>query len=260
MQNGLAIEFRDASFGLPGNPEMVRGLTLAIPRGEMLILLGRSGSGKTTSLKLINHLLTPTGGEVRVENRATTDWDEIKLRRGIGYVIQEAGLFPHFTIERNIALVPKIEGWDRNKIRARVSELLGLVGLSAEVAKRYPKALSGGQRQRVGVARALAADPPILLMDEPFAALDPITRAELQREFLQLQQRLRKTVVFVTHDFREALLLADRIALMDSGKLVALHSPKEFLESNNQFVRAYREAFSNDFVADIKSETRKEVV
>ena len=260
MQNGNAIEFRDVSFGLPGSPEMVQRLSLAIARGEMLLLLGRSGSGKTTSLKLINRLLTPTSGEVLVETRATTEWDVIKLRRGIGYVIQEAGLFPHFTIERNIALVPTIEGWDTEKIRARTKELMEVVGLSPDIAKRFPRELSGGQRQRVGVARALAADPPILLMDEPFAALDPITRAELQREFLQLQRRLRKTVVFVTHDFREALLLADRIALMDSGKLVALHSPKEFLESENQFVRAYREAFSNDFMTEGAQIGRKEVV
>jgi osmoprotectant transport system ATP-binding protein len=260
MQNGLAIEFRDVSFGLPGNPEMVGGLNLGIPRGEMLLLLGRSGSGKTTSLKLINRLLTPTGGQVCVESRATTEWDVIKLRRGIGYVIQEAGLFPHFTIERNIALVPTIEGWQPEKIRTRVSELLGVVGLSPDVAKRYPRELSGGQRQRVGVARALAADPPILLMDEPFAALDPITRAELQREFLQLQKRLRKTVVFVTHDLREALLLADRIALMEGGRLAALHSPKEFMRSENNLVRSYRDAFSDQFVPQDDGRSRRDVV
>ena len=260
MQNGAAIEFRDVSFGLPGSPEMVHDLSLAIPRGEMLLLLGRSGSGKTTSLKLINRLLTPTRGEVHVEKRATTEWDVIKLRRGIGYVIQEAGLFPHFNIERNIGLVPTIEGWEAAKIQARTKELMDLVGLSKDVAKKYPRELSGGQRQRVGVARALAADPPILLMDEPFAALDPITRAELQREFLELHRRLRKTVVFVTHDFREALLLADRIALMDSGKLMAIHTPKDFLQSDNQFVRAYREAFSNDFMLEAIKPPRKEVV
>jgi osmoprotectant transport system ATP-binding protein len=260
MQNGLAIEFRDVAFGLPGSPEMVRGLNLAISRGEMLLLLGRSGSGKTTSLKLINRLLTPTGGEVRVEGHATTEWDVIKLRRGIGYVIQEAGLFPHFTIERNIALVPTIEGWDAEKTRARVSELMALVGLPSDVAKRYPRELSGGQRQRVGVARALAADPPILLMDEPFAALDPITRSELQREFLQLQRRLQKTVVFVTHDLREALLLADRIALMEAGQLVAVHPPKEFLRSENNLVRAYRDAFSGEAGVEAAEPRRREVV
>jgi osmoprotectant transport system ATP-binding protein len=209
----------------------------------MLLLLGRSGSGKTTSLKLINRLLEPTSGEVRVEGKATTVWDVIRLRRGIGYVIQEVGLFPHFTIERNIALVPKIEGWDESRIRIRVRELLSVVGLSENIAKRYPRELSGGQRQRVGVARALAADPPILFMDEPFGAVDPITRAELQREFLELQKRLQKTVVFVTHDLREALLLADRIALIDAGRLVALHTPKEFLHSEDAMVRSYLDAF-----------------
>lgn len=245
MQNGAAIEFRDVTFGLPGSPEMVQGLNLSVARGEMLLLLGRSGSGKTTSLKLINRLLEPTSGEVRVEGKATTEWDVIRLRRGIGYVIQEVGLFPHFTIERNIALVPKIEGWEESRIRARVRELLSVVGLSDTVAKRYPRELSGGQRQRVGVARALAADPPILLMDEPFGAVDPITRAELQKEFLELQKRLQKTVVFVTHDLREALLLADRIALIDAGRLVTLHTPKEFLQSDDAIVRSYVDAFSD---------------
>lgn len=246
MDTDFAIEFRDVSFGLPGNPEMVKGLNLHVARGETLLLLGRSGSGKTTTLKLINRLLTPTTGQVRVEGRSTTDWDPIRLRRGIGYVIQEAGLFPHFTIERNVGLVPRIEGWEETRIRSRVEELLSIVGLSPEIARRYPRELSGGQRQRVGVARALAADPPILLLDEPFGALDPITRAELQHEFLELQRRLRKTVVFVTHDLREALLLADRVALMDGGHLVALHTPKTFIHANEPLVKAYRDAFDGD--------------
>jgi osmoprotectant transport system ATP-binding protein len=254
MQNDAAIQFEDVTFGLPGSPEMVQGLTLSVIRGEMLLLLGRSGSGKTTSLKLINRLLDPTGGAVRVEGRATTEWDVIKLRRGIGYVIQEIGLFPHFTIERNIALVPTIEGWDAERIRARVRELLNIVGLSEQIVKRYPRELSGGQRQRVGVARALAADPPILLMDEPFAAVDPITRAELQREFRELQRRLNKTVVFVTHDLREALVLADRIALIDSGKLIALHTPKEFQQSENALVRSYLNAFSETGIRETPRE------
>jgi osmoprotectant transport system ATP-binding protein len=254
MQNDAAIQFEDVTFGLPGSPEMVQGLTLSVIRGEMLLLLGRSGSGKTTSLKLINRLLDPTGGAVRVEGRATTEWDVIKLRRGIGYVIQEIGLFPHFTIERNIALVPTIEGWDAERTRARVRELLNIVGLSEQIVKRYPRELSGGQRQRVGVARALAADPPILLMDEPFAAVDPITRAELQREFRELQRRLNKTVVFVTHDLREALVLADRIALIDSGKLIALHTPKEFQQSENALVRSYLNAFSETGIQETPRE------
>ena len=197
-------------------------MNLQIARGETLVLLGRSGSGKTTTLKLINRLISPTSGEILVNGESNGRADLIRLRRGIGYVIQEGGLFPHFTVGRNIGLVPKIEGWDEDRIAARVQELLKLVGLESEVASRYPHQLSGGQRQRVGVARALAADPEILLMDEPFGALDPLTRDELQREFLALQQRLHKTVVFVTHDLREALRLGTRIALMEAGKLVTV--------------------------------------
>jgi len=178
-----------------------------------------------------------------VEGRATRDWDRIRLRRGIGYCIQEAGLFPHYTVERNIGLVPTIENWESERIRNRVTELLQLVGLDPALASRYPKELSGGQRQRVGVARALAADPPILLMDEPFGALDAITRAELQKEFLALQQRLQKTVVFVTHDLREALFLGTRIALMEGGRLVAALSPLEFMKSQDPLVQEYLEAF-----------------
>jgi osmoprotectant transport system ATP-binding protein len=245
------IEFRHVSFSLNGNRddgrELLHDLNLEVHRGETLVLLGRSGSGKTTTLKLINHLLTPSSGELRVEARPTSDWNVIQLRRMIGYVIQEVGLFPHFTVERNIGLVPKIENWPANRITGRVHELLQLVGLDPETASRYPRELSGGQRQRVGVARALAADPPILLMDEPFGALDPITRAELQHEFLDLQKRLRKTVVFVTHDLREALLLGTRIALMEAGRLVTLHTPEEFLASKEPLATAYKEAFGADF-------------
>ena len=207
-----AIEFRDVSYRLDSGHELLRQLNLEVQTGETLVLLGRSGSGKTTTLKLINHLLAPSAGEVRVEGRSTKEWDVIRLRRMIGYVIQEIGLFPHFTVARNIGLVPQIEDWPEERIQQRVQELLHLVGLEPQLANRYPRELSGGQRQRVGVARALAADPPILLMDEPFGALDPITRAELQREFVALQQRMRKTVVFVTHDLREALLVGTRIA------------------------------------------------
>jgi osmoprotectant transport system ATP-binding protein len=242
-RNGTAIEFREVSYRFSAGHELLTGLNLQVRRGETLVLLGRSGSGKTTTLKLINHLVSPTQGEVYVENRPTTQWDPIRLRRGIGYVIQDAGLFPHFTVERNIGLVPTIEEWPADRIRQRVRELLHLVGLDAGLAGRYPRELSGGQRQRVGVARALAADPPILLMDEPFGALDAITRAELQREFLSLQQRLRKTVVFVTHDLREALLLGTRIALMEGGRLVATLAPEEFVESSDPLVKQYLEAF-----------------
>jgi len=195
------IEFRDVSYQIAGN-QILSGFNLQIQSGESVVLLGRSGSGKTTSLKLVNRLLSPSSGEIRVKGVPNTQGDLIRLRRSIGYVIQDVGLFPHFTIERNIGLVPKIEGWPEERIRARVQELLQLVGLAPAIASRYPHQLSGGQRQRVGVARALAADPEILLMDEPFGALDPLTRDELRREFLLLQQRLHKTVLFVTHDLR----------------------------------------------------------
>lgn len=237
------IEFRDVYYRFAGSRELLTGLNLEIRRGETMVLIGRSGSGKTTTLKLINDLVSPTQGEVRVEGRATKEWDPIRLRRGIGYVIQDAGLFPHFTVERNIGLVPSIEGWAAERTRSRVMELLQLVGLDSSFAGRYPRQLSGGQRQRVGVARALAADPPILLMDEPFGALDPMTRVELQREFQALQRRLQKTVVFVTHDLREALLLGSRIALMENGKLVAALTPGEFLNSDEPIIQKYVDAF-----------------
>jgi osmoprotectant transport system ATP-binding protein len=178
-----------------------------------------------------------------VKGVSNAEGDVIRLRRSIGYVIQDVGLFPHFTVERNIGLVPRIEGWPEDRIRARVQELLQLVGLAADLSSRYPRQLSGGQRQRVGVARALAADPEILLMDEPFGALDPLTRDELQREFLALQQRLHKTVVFVTHDLREALRLGSRIALMEAGRLVTVLTPREFLQSTEPLAAAYVRAF-----------------
>jgi len=241
--NGAAIEFRNVSYGLNGGTEVLRDLNMEILRGETLVLLGRSGSGKTTTLKLINRLLIATEGEIRVDGRALPEWDVIRLRRMIGYVIQEAGLFPHYTVERNIGLVPTIEGWPVDRVHQRVQELLQLVGLEERMASRYPRELSGGQRQRVGVARALAADPPFLLMDEPFGALDPLTRAELQREFLALQERLQKTVVFVTHDLREALLLGSRIALLEAGRLVAVHTKPDFMASTHPLVVTYKQAF-----------------
>jgi osmoprotectant transport system ATP-binding protein len=236
------IEFRDVSYRVAGT-QVLSGFNLLVEGGETVVLLGRSGSGKTTSLKLVNRLVTPTSGEVLVKGVLNGDGDLIRLRRSIGYVIQDVGLFPHFTVERNIGLVPKIEGWSEERIRARIQELLHMVGLNPEIASRYPNQLSGGQRQRVGVARALAADPEILLMDEPFGALDPLTRDELQREFLLLQQRLHKTVVFVTHDLREALRLGRRIALMEAGRLVTVLSPGEFLQSTDPLASAYVRAF-----------------
>jgi len=236
------IEFRDVSFhinDIPGHA-VISGVSLAVPAGETVVLLGRSGSGKTTLLRLINAMLLPSQGQVLVEGRATAEWDPIRLRRGIGYVIQEAGLFPHFTVAENVALVPSLEKWERGRTEARVAELLRLVGLEpGEFEGRRPRELSGGQRQRVGVARALAADPPILLMDEPFGALDPVTRAELQREFRALAQRLGKTIVFVTHDLREALMLASRIVLLETGRIVAVAPPQEFLQLKHPEVRAF---------------------
>ncbi len=238
-----AIEFDRVSFHINGRA-LLHEVTFAVGPGETLVLLGRSGSGKTTTLKLINGLRMPTAGEVRVSGRRTAEWDPIRLRRGIGYVMQDGGLFPHFTVERNIAVVPKIEGWPREKVRSRVRELLDLVGLDAALASRYPSELSGGQRQRVGVARALAANPPILILDEAFGALDPITRSEMQKEFRALLQGMQKAVVFVTHDLREALLLGDRIALMEDGLLIVNLPVAEFSRSQHPLVRAYMEAFS----------------
>lgn len=250
--NGNAIDFKNVSYRLSNGHELLRELNLEIQTGETLVLLGRSGSGKTTTLKLINHLLVPTEGEVRVNGRSTRDWDVIRLRRTIGYAIQDVGLFPHFTVARNIAVVPQIEAWPKDRIQSRVQELMKLVGLDPGFANRYPRELSGGQRQRVGVARALAVDPPVLLMDEPFGALDPITRNELQREFLRLQRRLRKTVVFVTHDLREALLLGTRIALMEAGRLVTILPAEEFMRSTDPLVEQYAAAFGSEINRDGK--------
>ncbi len=236
------IQFQNVTYSINGSVhhKIVSEISLSVHPGQTLVLLGRSGSGKTTLLKLINRMLVPTTGQVVVRERPTTEWEPIQLRRGIGYVIQEAGLFPHFTVAQNVALVPTLENWDAARIAGRVSELLTLVGLEpAQYASRRPHQLSGGQRQRVGVARALAADPPILLMDEPFGALDPVTRAELQREFSALAKRLGKTIVFVTHDLREALLLASRIVLLEKGRIVADATPQEFPRIDHPEVRAF---------------------
>ena len=241
--NAPAIEFDHVSFALNGH-SILYDFVLSVRQGETLVLLGRSGSGKTSALKLVNRLLVPSSGTIRVNGRPTTEWDPIRLRRSIGYVIQDGGLFPHFTVERNIGLVPQIENWPKPRIEERVRELLTLVGLAPDLAKRYPRELSGGQRQRVGVARALAADPPILLLDEALGALDPITRSKMQQEFRALQQRLKKAVIFVTHDLREALLLADRIALLEGGRLIVDLSVADFPHSREPLVRDYMEAFS----------------
>ena len=245
--NGPAIELLGIGYRLENGRELISDLSLAVARGETLVLLGRSGSGKTTALKLINRLLEPTAGEILVLGKRQADWDPIRLRRGIGYVMQDAGLFPHWTVEQNVAMVPRLEGWPEQRIRARVAEMLALVGLDhGEFASRRPRELSGGQRQRIGVARALAADPPILLMDEPFGALDPVTRGELQREFQSLAKRLGKSIVFVTHDVREALLLGRRLGLLAGGRLIGLYRPEEFLKATESEARAFAASLGAD--------------
>jgi osmoprotectant transport system ATP-binding protein len=250
IDNSAAIEFRDVSFTLPEGKKLLANLSLTIRQGETLVLLGRSGSGKTTTMKMINRLLDPTSGEVRVEGRATVQWDPIRLRRRIGYVIQEIGLFPHLTVEENIGVVPRLEGWSSDTIKGRVRELLEMVSLEPDqFAARYPRELSGGQRQRVGVARALAADPPMILLDEPFGALDPITRREIQQEFRSLQKKLGKTMVFVTHDVGEAFSLASRIGLLKDGEMIVLGPPSDLLESAHPEARAFAQCFQDSLTA-----------
>lgn len=220
----------------------VAPLDLEIENGEFVCLVGPSGCGKTTTLRMINRLVEPTSGTIWIDGKDVTHTDPNEMRRHIGYVIQQVGLLPHWTIEQNIGLVPGMLGWSKKRIAERVTELLDLVGLDPTVfRKRYPKQLSGGQQQRVGVARALAADPPVMLMDEPFGAIDPITRDRLQGEFLQLQKRIRKTIVFVTHDIDEALRLADRVAIFAEGsRLAQFASPLEILSNPaDDFVRTF---------------------
>jgi osmoprotectant transport system ATP-binding protein len=233
------VEFSGVSYSAGGRT-VLDNFDLSIEKGETVVLLGRSGSGKTTALKLVNGLIFPASGEVRVEGKPTTEWDPVELKRRIGYVIQEAGLFPHFTVAANVGIVPRLAGWPVEKITSRVQEMLSNVGL-AGYAQRYPRSLSGGQRQRVGVARALAAHPTLLLLDEPFGALDPVTRLDLQRQF----RALRETALFVTHDIREAILLASRVALLRNGRLEVLAKPEEFIRSDNLEARAFLEVLED---------------
>lgn len=233
------VEFQDVSYEIAGK-RILTGINLAVEPGETLVLLGRSGSGKSTALKMTNGMLFPTEGRVLVEGRSTREWDPIRLKRRIGYVIQDVGLFPHFTVEANVALVPELEGWKTEDVNRRVDQLLQQVGMPpADFRARYPRQLSGGQRQRVGVARALAADPPILLFDEPFGALDPVTRRELQEQFLSLQRDFKKTSIFVTHDVREAFRLGSRIALLAQGRLDVVATKEEFEAVHTEEARAF---------------------
>ncbi len=237
------IEFEHVHYRSSTGVTILEDVSFTVECGEVVVLVGRSGVGKTTVLRLINRLLVPSAGEVRVEGRATAEWDPIALRRRIGYVLQEVGLFPHMTIGRNIGVVPHLEGWPEDRIRARCVELLELVGLDpARFEGRFPHELSGGQRQRVGFARALAADPPVVLMDEPFGALDPLTRSEIHREFHRIQERVRKTVVMVTHDMGEAFALATRLGVLADGRLIALDSPEAIARAGDPRIRMFLEA------------------
>lgn len=243
MNEPAAIRFDHVHYQIPGGAVILDDVSFTVERGTVLVLVGRSGVGKTTILRLINHLLVPGAGEVWVEGRTTREWDPIVLRRRIGYVLQEVGLFPHMTIGRNIGVVPRLNGWPEPRIQARCRELLELVGLDPAIFEaRFPHQLSGGQRQRVGFARALAADPPVILMDEPFGALDPLTRAELHREFRRIQEQLHKTVVMVSHDMGEAFALATRIGVLDQGRLVAFNTPEKVAGTNDPRIRMFLDA------------------
>jgi osmoprotectant transport system ATP-binding protein len=238
-----AHSFEDVAYRPAGGPAVLRGVSLALRPGECVALVGRSGCGKTTALRLANALLLPSAGVVRVDGRPTTDWDAIRLRRRTGYVIQEVGLFPHRTVAENAGIVCELDGWDAARRARRVDELLALVGLpAAEFAQRFPHQLSGGQRQRVGLARALAAEPPVLLLDEPFGALDPITRRELQDEFVRLRRTVGTTALFVTHDLAEAVRVADRLALLADGQLAVTGSLDDLRRSAHPEARAFAHA------------------
>lgn len=225
------IKFENVSKVYPDGFQAVDSVNFEVPEGEFLVLIGPSGSGKSTTMKMINRMIPHTNGTISIDGKDITNLNPSELRRNIGYVIQQIGLFPHYTIEKNIAIVPELNGWDKQKIKARVKELLIMVDLDPDVyGSRYPKELSGGQQQRVGVARALASDPRVLLMDEPFGALDPITRDQLQDQLITLQRKLKKTIVFVTHDMDEALKLGDRIAIMKDGNLLQIDTPEKILQ------------------------------
>jgi osmoprotectant transport system ATP-binding protein len=235
-----AIEFRAVTKRYPGRTAAaVRELSLSVPAGDICVLIGPSGSGKTTAMKMVNRLIDITEGDITIGGRSVRSLDITELRRGIGYVFQQIGLFPHMSVEDNIGTVPRLLGWDKQRIRKRVGELLELVGLEQDDAKRYPGQFSGGQRQRIGVARAMAADQPIMLMDEPFGAVDPIARDRLQNDFLRLHAEVRKTVIFVTHDIDEAIKMGHRMAILRDGELVQYGTPDEILA-----------APANDFIAD----------
>jgi osmoprotectant transport system ATP-binding protein len=239
------ISLRSVTKRFPGaTSDAVHELSIDVTEGEVVVLVGPSGCGKTTTMRMINRLLEPTSGTIVVEGTDVRKRDPVELRRGIGYVIQTIGLMPHRTVAQNIATVPELLGWETSRARERVEELATLLELRAELMARYPGELSGGQRQRVGVARALAADPPVMLMDEPFAAVDPVVRARLQDQFLEIQRRLRKTIVFVTHDVDEAVKMADRIALLNVGGILEQYAPPE------EILRAPANAFVADFVGE----------
>lgn len=243
MLHPVVVELQRVSFAYPGQTAVLNDVSLSLDAGEICALVGRSGVGKTTLLKLVNRLLLPTAGAVMVEGRETRQWDAIRLRRRIGYVFQDVGLFPHMSIEENVSVVPRLERWRPDRTRERAHELLELLGLPPSTfAARRPQELSGGQRQRVGLARALAADPSILLMDEPFGALDPLTRAEVRGSFARVQARLRTTVMIVTHDIAEAFALAGRVGVVDRGALVVYDTPEAVAASDDPRVRAFIDA------------------
>jgi len=250
------VEFANVSFSVPGGRRLLSDVSISVAAGTTTALLGRSGSGKTTLLRTVNALVRPTGGRVLVGGRDVAAQDVIALRRGIGYVIQESGLFPQMRIERNVGMALELAGRPKAEIAARAAEMLRLVGLPEDVAARYPWQLSGGQRQRVGLARALAAEPAVLLMDEPFGALDPLTRAEMQTMLRELLRRVGKTTLIVTHDLEEALYLADRVVLLEAGRVVADLAAGDVRGSGNEAVRAYVAATHRTEVVPPTSQNR----